>query len=253
MEMRKKTKGTSGNAGGLVKWKRRTASYPAVLEKLTHPSGSIQYTDPGLKQVNRSLLKSSIHMSAVAIGEQVEERRPSLLFNQRFINEIQTRQKSPGLASMSPLKKGMSVSLTEINFRPDSGVQEIKKNKPFLPRKSLLIKRKQPSDGQQINAFFPMKPANIGFRHYKTALYLLRLRERLQQRPKSKCNFPFNVPASPQTTLTSQVPVPVKSKDSGEKVMLIQCPPYRIAVDYHMYRNVKKISEGKLRAMFNDS
>jgi hypothetical protein len=205
----------------------------------------------------RSMSRTPVHMKSVSIGSQavpvVVEQRLSVRFNQHFLNEIQMRQKGVDRLRLK-LMKGVTMSTTELNLAPEAEIRETKKDKCMFPPKSQHIKPKKPSNSQQMGAVFPQKATNTaGLQRLNTTLVHLRLRYRMFQHPKAKDSMPFNTPFSPEATGSPIHSVPAKAKDAPGKVTLTQLAPYRVAVDFNMYRNVKKLAEGRLRALFDSS
>lgn len=204
----------------------------------------------------RPMSRTPVHMKSVFIGNQVvpveAEQRLSVRFNQHFLNEIQMRQKGVNRVRLK-LMKTMSMSTTELNLAPEAEIHEAKKDKCMFPPKSQHIKPKKPTHFQQMGAVFPQKATNnAGLQRLNTALVHLRLRYRMFQHTKAKDLMPFNAPFSPEAASPRQS-VPVKAKDAPGKVNLTQLAPYRVAVDFNMYRNVRKLAEGRLRALFDNS
>lgn len=200
--------------------------------------------------------RTPVHMKSVSIGNQgvpVEaEQRLSVRFNQHFLNEIQMRQKGADKVRVK-LMKTVNMTTTELNLAPEAEIRETKKDKCMFPPKSQLIKHKKTANSQQIGVVFPTKTANNGgVQRLNTALVHLRLRYRMFQHPKAKEPMPFNIPFSPEAVLSPIQSVP-KAKDAPGKVTLTQLAPYRVAVDFNMYRNVRKLAEGRLRALFDNS
>jgi len=243
-------------ASSLAHWMRRTASCSHAQSQNHLKAQFPPNCELGdLGNGTRSMSRAPVHMKSVSIGEKVvagEEQRLSVRFNQRFLVEIQMRQKSGSQVQLK-VRKNASISFTELNLAPEAEIRETKKEKCQFPPKSQPSKPKKAMDTQQIGLLVPAKSTNASIQRLNTALLHLRLRYRLLPHPKAKEIMPFNLPLSTEVAVSQQQELPSKAKEASGKVNLAQCAPYRVAVDFNMYRNVRKLAAGRLRALFDNS
>lgn len=239
-------------ASSLVHWMRRTASCdPSQSQKLLNVRFPLSDEPGDRENGTRSMARTPVHMKSVSIGEKVEfgeGQRPSVRFNQRFLSEIQRKQKRGDQTALK-LRKRASMSFTELNLAPEAEIREIKREKCQFHPKSQHPKPKKPFNTQQIGPILPENHTNASLQRLNTALFRLRLRYHIPPHPKSKESMPFNLPPTAEVAVSQ----PVKVKEAPGKVTLTQCAPYRVAIDFNMYRNVRKLAAGRLRALFDNS
>lgn len=213
-------------------------------------------------------LRATVPLKAVSIGAEVlaESDHPaSLSFNQYFLTTIQRKQrtadkKNPRVPQVASVNTS-SLSLTQEVERKEPAFP-LRRDKASTPLRMHLWtvkkgQRRLAAPGIALPSARIRPTADEKYRA-KSALSHYRIRKSLQKPQVKTENTVLEQPGLKDQLLVNKLISPkadlqAKLKKGLCNVTYVQCQPYRIPIDFGLFRNVKKLFGTRLRAMFDMS
>ena len=225
-----------------------------------------------LSSASNASLRATVPLKAVYIGEKVnlESVHPqSLSFSQYFLTTIQRKQRTAekGLRGLKLPPKAASVNTSAIHLTHDLDRKDplfpLKRDKPPTPLRMHLCKvRKPQKPAIAVGITLPSErhPRTDELYRAKSAISLYRIRKSRQKpqiKPVGGEVGGLEQPLKDHILVSKLVSPLVELKGKTRKGLLnvtyVQCQPYRIPIDFCLFRNVKKLFGTRLRAMFDMS